>query len=205
MKVVIVGAGMGGMSIAHILLEDPNFHLAGFVGTPDEYAQLQGKPLYGEARLLGDHTILKSLPKNDVMGFVVGIRDNFVREKVFYEAVGVGLLPVNAVSRNAVIEPSARLGRGVVVGPGCVLGYKVSVGDNTLIGASCVLDVRTRIGENSYLYAGCRVAGECDIGRNATLGVGAIVEPFKKVGKNQSVRAGQVVSDDLEDLARSQG
>lgn len=205
MKIVIIGAGMGGMSIVHILLEDPNLRVAGFVGTQEEEEKYAGKKLYGDIGFLGDHGVLPSLPKADIVGFVVGIRDNFVREKAYYEATRAGLTPVNAVSRHAVIEPSAKLGNGVVIGPGCVLAYGVTVADNTWIGAGSVIDVHTRVGENCYLYAGTRVAGECEIGRNATLGVGAIVEPFRRVGKNQEVAAGQVVREDLEDLARSHG
>ncbi|MBW2453578.1 MAG: hypothetical protein JRI68_03670 [Deltaproteobacteria bacterium] len=205
MKVVIIGAGMGGRSIAHILLQDPSFQLAGFVGSPEEDAQLAGEKIIGDAKMLGDHTILPSLPKNDVVGFVVGIADNSVREKVFYEAQAAGLLPICAVSRHAIVEPSVRLGRGVVISPGCVLGYKVSVGDNSLVGAGTILDVGTQVGENCYFYAGCRVGGEVEIGRNAAFGVGAVVEPFRKIGKNQKVQAGQVVSADLESLVRSHG
>lgn len=202
MKVIIVGAGTGGINVARTLLEDRNVELAGFIGTPEERERFEGREVYAGLRLLGDHGLLKTLPKHEILGFVVGIGDNYLREKVFYEAMRAGLTPINAISRNAIIEPSLQLGKGVVVGPGAVACSGVSIGDNTLVGAGCVMDVNARIRENCYLFAGCNIGGEAEVGRNVTLRVGATVEPYVKVGKNREIPAGAVVSEDLPDLVR---
>jgi UDP-N-acetylglucosamine acyltransferase len=56
------------------------------------------------------------------------------------------------VHRTALVDPAARLGKGVSVGPYSVIGPKVEVGEGTWIGAHVVLDGRLRIGRNNKVF-----------------------------------------------------
>ncbi|HYR35620.1 MAG TPA: acyl-ACP--UDP-N-acetylglucosamine O-acyltransferase [Burkholderiales bacterium] len=56
------------------------------------------------------------------------------------------------VHRTALVDPAARLARGVTVGPYSVIGPKVEVGEGTWIGAHVVLDGRLRIGRNNKIF-----------------------------------------------------
>jgi UDP-N-acetylglucosamine acyltransferase len=56
------------------------------------------------------------------------------------------------VHRTALVDPAARLARGVTVGPYSVVGPKVEVGEGTWIGAHVVLDGRLRIGRNNQIF-----------------------------------------------------
>jgi UDP-N-acetylglucosamine acyltransferase len=58
----------------------------------------------------------------------------------------------SAIHPSAVIEPGAKLGRGVRVGPGCVIGAKAEIGDGCWIGAHVVIDGRIRIGRNNRIF-----------------------------------------------------
>ena len=46
MKVAIIGAGSAAMTVADIITESHNFHLAGFVGTKEEEINLKDFKLY---------------------------------------------------------------------------------------------------------------------------------------------------------------
>ena len=52
----------------------------------------------------------------------------------------------------AVVDPKAKLGRGVAVGPYAVIGPQVEVGEETWIGAHVVLDGRLRIGKGNKIF-----------------------------------------------------
>lgn len=52
----------------------------------------------------------------------------------------------------AIIDPGARLGEGVSVGPYSVIGPDVEVGDNTWIGPHVVVNGPTRIGRDNRIY-----------------------------------------------------
>ncbi|MBL8700529.1 MAG: UDP-3-O-(3-hydroxymyristoyl)glucosamine N-acyltransferase [Alphaproteobacteria bacterium] len=75
-------------------------------------------------------------------------------------------IPAGGIHPRAVVDPSARLGAGVVVeagavvGPGAELGGRVWVGPNVVIGDSVVIGDETRIGANasvSHAIIGRRV------------------------------------------------
>ena len=55
----------------------------------------------------------------------------------------------------AVIDPAAKLGEGVNVGPYTVIGPNVSIGDHTTIGAHCVIEGVTTIGKNNRIWQFC--------------------------------------------------
>ena len=53
---------------------------------------------------------------------------------------------------SAIVDPEARLGKGVAVGPYSVIGPKVEIGEGSWIGAHVVLDGRLRIGRNNKIF-----------------------------------------------------
>jgi len=59
---------------------------------------------------------------------------------------------MSEVHRTALVDPAARLARGVTVGPYSVIGPKVEVGEGTWIGAHVVLDGRLKIGRNNKIF-----------------------------------------------------
>jgi len=205
MKIVIIGAGTSAMTVADILVQDRNFKIAGFVGTPEEDSELAGKKLYGDLAFLGDRSLLKKLKADGVVGFIGAIGSNNRREKAYYEATHKGLTPVNAISHRAVIERSARIGKGVIISAGCIVSHGVSIGNNTYLSSGVIVEINTEIGENCLIDSGCIVSGECKIGRNVTLGPRSTITPYTRIGKNQNVKAGTVVRKDLKDLVRVEG
>lgn len=58
------------------------------------------------------------------------------------------------------VDPSARLGKGVVIGPFCVVGPEVAVGDFTQLTSHVVLTGRTTLGSHNKLYPGCVIGAE---------------------------------------------
>jgi UDP-N-acetylglucosamine acyltransferase len=57
----------------------------------------------------------------------------------------------------AIIDPGARLGAGVSVGPYSVIGGNVEIGDETWIGPHVVLTGHTRIGSGNRIYQFCSI------------------------------------------------
>ena len=56
------------------------------------------------------------------------------------------------ISEHAMIDPSARLAKGVSVGPGTVIGADVEIGENTWIGPHAVIEGPTTIGKNNQIF-----------------------------------------------------
>ena len=56
------------------------------------------------------------------------------------------------IHSSAIIEPGARLGAGVEVGPWTIIGADVEIGDNTRIGSHVVIKGPTRIGRDNKIH-----------------------------------------------------
>lgn len=63
-------------------------------------------------------------------------------------------MEITKIHKTAVIDPNAKLGQDVSVGPYSVIGPKVTIGDGCRIGNHCVLDGQTIIGSNCQIYTG---------------------------------------------------
>ena len=59
----------------------------------------------------------------------------------------------------ALIDPKARLAKGVEVGPYSIVGPQVEIGEGSWIGAHVVLDGRTRIGRNNRIFHFASIGG----------------------------------------------
>ena len=64
------------------------------------------------------------------------------------------------VHPSAVVEPGARLGDGVAVGPFCYIADEVEVGEGTTFGPHCSVVGPTRIGRNNRFIGHCAAGGE---------------------------------------------
>ncbi len=59
---------------------------------------------------------------------------------------------VTTIHSTAIVDPDAKLGQGVEIGPFCVVGPEVVLGDRTKLVSHVTLSGRTRIGDDGLLY-----------------------------------------------------
>ncbi len=64
------------------------------------------------------------------------------------------------IHASAVIDPSAKLGENVRVGPFSVIGADVEIGDGTIIGPHCSVTGPTRIGRENHLVGHVAAGGD---------------------------------------------
>ncbi len=64
------------------------------------------------------------------------------------------------ISEHAIIDPSAKLGKGVSVGPGTIIGPDVEIGDGTWVGPHVVIQGPTVIGKNNRIFQFASVGDE---------------------------------------------
>ena len=64
------------------------------------------------------------------------------------------------IDERAMIHPSAKLAKGVSVGPGTVIGADVEIGENTWIGPHAVIEGPTTIGKNNKIFQFSSVGDE---------------------------------------------
>jgi len=202
MQVVIIGAGSVAHVVADIISNQHNFSLKGFIGTPEEEEKFREKELYGMGMFLGDHSIIPHLHEDQVFGFIVAVGDNYIREKYFYECQQHNLYPVNAISSDAIIRSSARIGKGVIIFPGAMICASVTICNNVIIESGVISNVNSEIGDHSHIRSGTIIRGLVKVGKNVYIGPRSYIQA--DVGKNNEVPFGGIVTTKLEDKYREE-
>ncbi len=64
------------------------------------------------------------------------------------------------ISLMSQVDPNARVAAGVVIGPFCVVGPDVSIGEGTVLHSHVVLTGRTTIGDNNQFWPNCVIGGD---------------------------------------------
>jgi len=65
-----------------------------------------------------------------------------------------------SISKLSQVDPQSRIGRDVVIGPFCVVGPEVSIGDGTILHSHVVLTGNTTIGSSNRFWPGCVIGGD---------------------------------------------
>jgi UDP-3-O-[3-hydroxymyristoyl] glucosamine N-acyltransferase len=87
---------------------------------------------------------------------------------------GQGFAP--GIHPSAVVDPSARLGADVSVGPLAVISAGASIGDGSVIGPQCF------VGQDAALGPGAYLREAVSIGARATIGARFIAQPGARIG-----------------------
>jgi UDP-3-O-[3-hydroxymyristoyl] glucosamine N-acyltransferase len=75
------------------------------------------------------------------------------------------------------VHPTARIGIGVVLEPGAVIGREATIGDGTTIAAGAVIGFRVALGRDYYV-------GACATITHAIVGNGVIFHPGARIGQD---------------------
>jgi UDP-3-O-[3-hydroxymyristoyl] glucosamine N-acyltransferase len=78
-------------------------------------------------------------------------------------------------SLHAVIDPSARLGANVVVGPLSVVGRNVAIGENSILAAGCIIEKEVSIGRDCLIESGAVIRRGCKLGDRVIIQSNAVI------------------------------
>lgn len=190
-KIIIIGAGDGGRLVSQLIKEQRDFEIAGFI---DDNPKLKGKKINGYSVLSSS----SGVKRFSNYGFLVSLGMPMrARSRLFDSAKKAGLLPVNFVHRSAIIGPSVKMGKGVIILPGCVVNPFTILGDNIFIFSATVIEHDCRIADNVYFSPGVKVAGHVKVGRDSFLGINSCVIEGVNIGSHTIVGAGACVLKEI--------
>ena len=161
------------------------------VGVTDGPLTCAGIPV-----LKGDAHLVKLRAQGHSQVFVA-VGSNGVRQRLANTALALGYSLVNAISPQAVVSPSARLGKGIAVMPGVVVNAETVIEDLAIINTGACIDHDCHIGKAVHIAPQCGLAGSVSVGAGSFLGIGCKVIPEVRIGENVTVGAGGVVISDM--------
>lgn len=194
-KVIVYGASGHAKVVIDIVERMGECQIIGLI---DDNPELKGQEVFGY-EVLGDANILAEAGNLGAEAGIVGIGDNRIRGLLADRISQYGLELISAV------HPSARISRGVRLGPGCaimanaVVNADSSLGANVIVNTAATVDHDNVIADCVHLSPGVHLAGGVRVGAYSHLGTGVVVTPNVTIGKNVMVTAGSVVIRDLPD------
>lgn len=187
-RLLIIGAGGFGRSVAEAAIASGSYALTGFAD--DRWPDLP--PIWGYP-ILAKASDLRPL-EGRVDAAIVAIGDNTRRREIFAEAMRIGLHMANVIHPRAYVAPTAQLARGIAVMAGAVVGCEARVNDGALVNSGAIVDHHAEVGAFAHLGIGaCLPAGSCLAPRAwlqaaCTLQPGQCTEEGAVIGRDTTAR-----------------
>lgn len=193
MKMVIIGAGGQARVVYEILQHSKNMEVVAFI---DNVTRGSEEKIM-EIPVIGDHSLLPSLIKEGIKGYIIAIGDNKIRARYFTYFKKMGLDPINAIHPTAHISHNATLGKGVVISTDATITTNAKIGDDVIINTGAIIEHEDVIEHHVHIGPGTAIAGRVTIKKGAFVGIGCVVKEYVTIGENAIVGAGSVVLDDI--------
>jgi UDP-perosamine 4-acetyltransferase len=197
--VVIIGSGGHAKVVIELVRAEGKYQIKGCTGLSESGFVLDDVPI------LGTDSVLPAILANGAKKAFVAIGDNHLRLRLLAQVSDMGFELINAVSPDAVVSPSATLGRGIAIMAGAIINASVQIGDGAIINTNAGVDHDCRIGSGAHIGPGSVLAGNVEIGCASFLGAGTCVVPGVRIGSRAMIGAGSVVVRDLPDDVMAMG
>lgn len=166
--------------------------VAGVLDDADAGSLVGGSPVLGRPESWREHL------SADVR-FAVAMASSIRRRAISEEVLAAGGTLLAAVHPAAYVSTRARLGRGVFVLAGSVVGPDATIGDFSIVNANCSIDHDCRLGVAVQFGPGVTLAGDVTCEDGCFLGVGVTVLPGVRIGRGAVVGGGAVVVKPVPD------
>jgi len=168
-RLLIVGAGGHGRSVAEAALASGEFVLAGFVD--DAYPELNK---VWEIPVLGTVADLVNLRAAADFA-IVAIGNNVLRQRVTADLCAFGYLLSSVVHPRAIVSPTAVIGKGSAIMAGAIVGTETCLGEGVIVNCAAVVDHHCRIGNFGHVGVNAAMAGGAFLGDQAWMQAGSVL------------------------------
>lgn len=179
-RVIVIGAGGHGRSVAEAILLTGQDELVGFVDDGAD-AKVWAYPVLGRTSTL--HAL-----RADADAVVVAIGNNAVRERLHASARDAGFELRTVIHPAAFVSPAASLGPGCAVMAGAVVGTEAQLGEGVIVNCGATVDHHCRVDAFAHLGVNACMAGE------SVLGHGAWMQAGSALGSGVQVADGAVLA-----------
>lgn len=107
--------------------------------------------------------------------------------------LGEGESATTVIHPRACVSGSARIGKGVFIGPGAVVHSRAVIGDHAIVNSGAIVEHECTVGMNSHIAPGAILGGGVRVGAHVLVGMGSRVLPTLSIGSESTIGAGAVV------------
>lgn len=151
-----------------------------------------------EINYLGDEGN-ESFNWNSVEGFILGIGDNRIRQKVSDLILSKKKTILNVIHPSSIISNYATFGTGNFIAASVTINALAKIADNCILNTGCIVEHECIIESGAHIAPGTVLAGNVSVGENSFIGANSVVRQGVKIGNGVTVGAGSVVIKDIPD------
>ena len=205
-KLIIVGGGEHARVVAQVAGSRPDlWELEGFVDPQPCGATQQAMKL---VRLGADADLLPLLSGDATRQVVLGVgavgattARRQVVESLHIEA-GRWASVIDASAR---VSPHVRIGRGVVIMPGCLINCGAVLDDHCIINSGAIIEHDVNVGSFAQVGPGATIGGGTVLGVGCYIGLGACLRDHITVGDGATVGMGAAVIASVAECTTAYG
>ncbi len=189
----IIGAGHLGQQIAHYAITDKHFEQVVFFDDFAAEVEIQGCPVLGKTE-----DVIASFAAKKITHLMIGIgyKHMNVRAELF-EKFSNAIPFATVIHSSCWVDPTAKIGRGVVIYPGSTVDANVTIEDNVLLNVGCTIAHDTKIASHCFLSPRVALAGFVSVGTQVQLGINCTVIDNITILAISQIGAGAVVVSDI--------
>ena len=193
-SVVIIGAGQQGRNCKRLVRLNGH-RMYCFV---DEYEKgpIEGVVVYNK---------ISAIPNPGQHRYIVAIGDLDVREKFIKELEEKGLRGITLIDPTADIEEGAVIGDGNYISKFVTVYGSAVIGNHNIVNCKACVATDAVIGNNCNLSMGCNICGAVEVGDNTYIGYQATIKSGYTVGARCHVEPYAFVDYDIKDGRASHG
>jgi sugar O-acyltransferase (sialic acid O-acetyltransferase NeuD family) len=157
-RLLIIGAGGHGRSVAEIVLMSNEHELVGFLDDASPgLTDVWGRPVLGPIAALQE-------VRQTAEGIIVAIGNNRLRRQLCEQAEAAGFRLVTVIHPRAIVSVRAAIGPGSAIMAGAVLGTESELGRGVIVNSGAVVDHHCRVDDFGHLGTNASMAGESRLG-----------------------------------------
>jgi UDP-N-acetylbacillosamine N-acetyltransferase len=200
-SVIIYGAGGHAKVVAEILRLN-GLKIFGFIDNSNPHRR--GEAFYG-SKVLGGEEELDEILARGINLCIVAFGNNRLRVQTAVRLSQNKFQIISAIHPTAICAADSSIGEGTVIAAGAVIGPSTRIGKNVIVNTQASLDHDCTIFDGAHIGPGAVVTGGVEVGECAWIGAGAVISDHKKIGSDSIVGAGAVVVKDIPDAVLAIG
>lgn len=196
-SVLIYGGGGFGKIAVDILKKQSQYDILGIIDSnyPDK-KEVLSIPVIGNDAALERYFAAGCKLIINCVGF---LHKGHWRKAPYIKLGKYGFQFINVIHSAAMIEQSAKIGKGNLICAGAIIGSEAIIGDNCIINAGAIISHDCSIHDSCHIASGAVLAGNVTVGENTLIGQNCTIYSDVVIGKNVVIQNGCHVFKDVGD------
>ncbi|MBE6069650.1 MAG: acetyltransferase [Clostridium lundense] len=195
-KLVIIGAGELGRQVAHYAELDGHFEIVGFFDDTFPVGEnVAGKPVMGNINEVQAQYFNNVF---DCLFIAIGYNHFDFKALLYKNVVSQSIPLATIVSPQVYVDPTAKIGAGSILYPGCIVEKDAVVEDNVAIMVNATIAHNSKVGKHSFIAGGAVLAGYAQVGKRCFVGVNSVINDHIAVCDDVTIGSLTVVGKNIK-------